>query len=117
MLWQSSLDKADALIEILLATSCLLLTEGAGQEGRGRGGVKGLEEQTRTIPSNLSRLEANVAKQSGRLEALHSIRPDLQMPKQLGWEVQEAKVKMKQVEKASEQLPGLTLPAQPSPTA
>ena len=29
-----------------------------------------------------------MARQSGRLEALHSIWPDLRMLKQLGWEVQ-----------------------------
>ena len=63
----------------------------------------GLEEQTRTIPANVSRLEAKVARQNGRLEALHSIRPDLQMLKQLGREVQEAEVKMKQLEKAGQE--------------
>ena len=41
-----------------------------------------------------------MARHSGRLEALHNTRPDLQMLKQLGWEVQEAKVKMNQFEKA-----------------
>ena len=45
-------------------------------------------------------LKAKVARQSGQLEALHSIRPDLRMLKQLGREVQEAKVKMNQFEKA-----------------
>ena len=45
-------------------------------------------------------LKAKVARQSGRLEALHSIWPDLQMLKQLGQEVQEAKVKMNWTEKA-----------------
>ena len=62
--------------------------------------TKGLEEQTRTILAKVCRLEAKVARQSSRLEALHGIRPDLQMLKQLGWAVQEAKVKMKQLEKA-----------------
>ena len=41
-----------------------------------------------------------MARHSGRLEALHSIWPDLQMLKQLGQEVQEAKVKMNRTEKA-----------------
>ena len=45
-------------------------------------------------------LKAKVARHSGRLEALHSIWPDLQKLKQLGQEVQEAKVKMNQIEKA-----------------
>ena len=45
-------------------------------------------------------LKAKVARHSGRLEALHSIWPDLQMLKQLGQEVQEAKVKMNRIEKA-----------------
>ena len=45
-------------------------------------------------------LKAKVARQSGRMEALHSIRPDLRMLKQLGWEVQQAEVKMNQFEKA-----------------
>ena len=64
--------------------------------------IKGLEEQTRAIPAKVHRLEAMVARQSGRL---HSIRPDLQILKQLGWEVKEAKVKMKQLEKAVKGLP------------
>ena len=42
-------------------------------------------------------LKAKVARQSGWLEALHSIWPELQMLKQLG---QEAKVKMNRIEKA-----------------
>ena len=37
-------------------------------------------------------LKAKVARQSSRLEALHSIWPDLQMLKQLGWEVQDAEM-------------------------
>ena len=41
-----------------------------------------------------------MARQSGRLEALHSIQPDLRMLKQLGREVQEAEVKINQFEKA-----------------
>ena len=41
-----------------------------------------------------------MARQSGRLEALHSIWPDLRMLKQLGREVQEAEVKINQFEKA-----------------
>ena len=45
-------------------------------------------------------MKAKVARQSGRLEALHSIRPDLRMLKQLGREVQEAEVKINQFEKA-----------------
>ena len=45
-------------------------------------------------------LKAKVARHSGRLEVLHSIWPDLQMLKQLGQEVQEAKVKMNRIEKA-----------------
>ena len=45
-------------------------------------------------------MKAKVARQSGRLEALHSIQPDLRMLKQLGREVQEAEVKMNQFEKA-----------------
>ena len=45
-------------------------------------------------------LKAKVARQSGRLEALHSNRPDLRMLKQLGREVQEAEVKINQFEKA-----------------
>jgi hypothetical protein len=45
-------------------------------------------------------LKAQVARQSSRLEALHSIWPDLRMLKQLGREVQEAKVKINQFEKA-----------------
>ena len=40
-----------------------------------------------------------MARQSGRLEALYSIWPDLQMLKQLWQEVQEAKVKMNRTEK------------------
>ena len=62
--------------------------------------IKGPEEQTRAIPAKVRRLEAKVARQSGWLETLHRIRPDLQMLKQLGLEVQEAKVKWKQLEKA-----------------
>ena len=50
-------------------------------------------------PAKVRRLEAKVARQSGRLEVLHRIRPDLQMLKQLGREA-EAEVKMKQLEKA-----------------
>ena len=49
-------------------------------------------------------LKAKVARQSGWLEALHSIWPELQMLKQLGQEVQEAKVKMNRTEKAVEGL-------------
>ena len=45
-------------------------------------------------------LKAKVARQSCWLEELHSIWPDLQMLKQLGQEVQEAKVKMNRTEKA-----------------
>ena len=45
-------------------------------------------------------MKAKVARQSGRLEVLHSIRPDLRMLKQLGREVQEAEVKINQFEKA-----------------
>ena len=41
-----------------------------------------------------------MARQRGRLEALHSICPDLRMLKQLGREVQETDVKMNQFEKA-----------------
>ena len=41
-----------------------------------------------------------MGRQSGRMEVLHSIRPDLQMLKQLGRKVQEAKVKMNQLRKA-----------------
>ena len=41
-----------------------------------------------------------MARQSGRLEALYSIWPNLQMLKQLWQEVQEAKVKMNRIEKA-----------------
>ena len=62
--------------------------------------IKGLEEQTRDNPAKVRRLEAKVARQSGRLEARHRIRPDLQILKQLGREVQEAEVKIKQLEKA-----------------
>ena len=50
----------------------------------------GLEEQTRAIPAKVCSLKAKVARQSGQLEALHSIRPDLRMLRQLGREVQEA---------------------------
>ena len=45
-------------------------------------------------------LKSKIARQSGWLEALHSIWPDLRMLKQLGQEVQEAKVKVNQFEKA-----------------
>ena len=45
-------------------------------------------------------LKAKVARQSGQLEALHSIRLDLRMLKQLGREVQEAEVKINHFEKA-----------------
>ena len=41
-----------------------------------------------------------MARQRGRLEALHSIWPDLQMLKQLGLEVQNTEVYMNQFEKA-----------------
>jgi hypothetical protein len=50
------------------------------------------------IPAKVCSLKAKVARQSGRLEALHSIRLDLWMLKQLGWVVQEAEVKMNQFE-------------------
>ena len=40
----------------------------------------------------LCSLKAKVARQSGHLEVLHSIWPDLQMLKQLGQEVQDAKL-------------------------
>ena len=88
---------------IILAPFCPTCNRGLARKGEVKELIKGLEEQTRTIPTNLSRLEANVARQSGRLEALHSIRPDLQMLKQLGREVQEAEVKMKQLEKAGKE--------------
>ena len=70
------------------------------RKGEAKEVIKSLEEQTRAIPAKVRRLEAKVARQSSWLEALHRIRPDLQMQKQLGQEVQEAEVKMKQLEKA-----------------
>ena len=85
------------------ATFSLTFNRELARKGEAEEVTKGLEEQTRTIPANVSRLEAKVARQNGRLEALHSIRPDLQMLKQLGREVQEAEVKMKQLEKAGQE--------------
>ena len=69
-------------------------------KGEAKEVIKGLEEQTRAVPAKVRRLEAKVARQSSRLEALHKIRPDLQMLKQLGRKVYEAEVRMKQLEKA-----------------
>ena len=83
-----------------MAPFCLMCNRELARKGEAEEVIKGLEEQTRAIPAKVRRLEAKVARQSGRLEALHSIRPDLQMLKQLGREVQEAEVKMKQLEKA-----------------
>ena len=82
------------------APPCPTCNRELGRKGEAEEVIQGLEEQTRAIPAKVRSLEAKVVKQSGRLEALHSIRPDLQMLKQLGQEVQEAELKMKQLEKA-----------------
>ena len=79
-----------------MAPFCQTCNRELGRKDEDEEVMKGLEEQTRAIPAKARRLEAKVARQRGRLEALHSI----QMLKQLGWEVQEAEVKMKQLEKA-----------------
>ena len=84
----------------MLAPFCPTCNRELARKGDAKEVIKGLEEQTRANPAKVRRLEAKVARQGGRLEALHRIRPDLQMLKQLGWEVQEAEVKMKQLEKA-----------------
>ena len=78
-----------------MAPFCPTYNRELARKGEDEEVIKGLEEQTRAIPAKVRRLKAKVARQSGRLEALHRVRSDLQMLKQLGWEVQEAKVKMK----------------------
>ena len=83
-----------------MAPFCLTCNRELARKGNTEEVIKGLEELTRANPAKVRRLEAKVARQGGRLEVLHRIRPDLQMLKQLGWEVQEAEVKMKQLEKA-----------------
>ena len=70
------------------------------RKGKAEEVIKRLEDQTRAIPAKMRRFEAKVAMQSSWLKALHRIWPDLWMLKQLGREVWEAKVKMKQLEKA-----------------
>ena len=72
---------------------------GIGQEGQGRGGDDGLEEQTRTIPAKVCSLKAKVARQSGWLEALYLARPpDAEAAGAGGANV--ANVKMNRIDKA-----------------
>ena len=73
-----------------MATFCLTFNRELARKGKAKEVIKGLEEQTRTIPANVSRLEAKVARQNGRLEALHSIRPDLQTTENRGTAAEEA---------------------------
>jgi chromosome segregation ATPase len=83
-----------------LAPFCPTFNRELARKGEAEQVIKGLEEQDRAIPAKVRRLKAKVARQSGRLEALHRVRSDLQMLKQLGREVQEANGKIKQLEKA-----------------
>ena len=66
--------------------------------------IEDLEAQIKGIPAKVKSLEAKVTKQSGRLDALQKVRPDIQAFKQLGEEVNEAEKKMELLDKEVKRL-------------